>query len=238
MNKNLKYLQNIFLLLMMGFSLCAVQACSDDDDESNVLENGNLLVDGHEAVDLGLSVKWATCNVGASLPEDYGGYFAWGETKEKSDYSIDTYKWYDSEKYDLTKYNDDKDGKTVLDPSDDVATVKWGKKWRMPTKEEFEELVDECVWEKTTLNGVNGRLVTGPNGNSIFLPATGCRRETDIKYRGGYAQYWSATFSFWELAYELTYDNGAKDGYYLWDDECYYGNPVRPVTDESLFNIE
>ena len=135
------------------------------------------------AVDLGLpsGLKWASCNVGASTPEEYGGFFAWGETELKSKYTWGTYKWGNS--YDkLTKYctqssywdnPDPMDKKTVLDPEDDAAHVNWGDSWRMPTDAEWTELRCNCSWDWTTQNGVKGRLVTGPNGNSIFLPATG-----------------------------------------------------------------
>ncbi len=135
--------------------------------------------DQHEAVDLGLSVKWATMNIGANAPEEYGDYFAWGETKTKDVYYWDTYKWLDDYE-NLTKYCTSEsqgivDDNTVLDPEDDAAHVNWGGKWRMPTYDEWDELLQRCTWEWTTQNDVKGRLVTGPNGNSIFLPAAGWR---------------------------------------------------------------
>lgn len=137
-------------------------------------------------VDLGLSVKWATCNVGANRPEEYGDYYAWGETEPKDFYFWDTYKYCDGTYKSLTKYTDSaygKDGfsdnKSVLDPEDDVAHVKWGGNWRIPTKDELEELRTKCTWTSTTLNGVKGYSVTsnidGYTDRSIFLPATGMR---------------------------------------------------------------
>ena len=142
MNKNLKYLQNIFLLLMMGFSLCAVQACSDDD-EDRVLDNGNLLISGHEAVDLGLSVKWATCNVGASLPEDYGGYFAWGETVGYTKDQVGVDKIFNTQNYGENLFDKYAQGKlSVLQSEDDAATVNMGAEYRMPTKDDINELVN------------------------------------------------------------------------------------------------
>lgn len=137
-------------------------------------------------VDLGLSVKWATCNVGANKPEEYGDYYAWGETDPKDFYFWDTYKYCDGTYNSLTKYTDSaygKDGfsdnKSVLDPEDDVAHVKWGGNWRIPTKEELEELRTKCTWTSTTLNGVRGYSVTskveGYTDRSIFMPATGMR---------------------------------------------------------------
>ncbi|MBR5686227.1 MAG: hypothetical protein IKX18_08765 [Muribaculaceae bacterium] len=138
------------------------------------------MIDGHEYVDLGLpsGTLWATCNMGADTPEGYGGHFAWGETEAK-DVFDNNYKWLFEGKY--TKYCTDSDqgyngftdGKTELDPEDDAAYINWGTSWRIPTEEQQKELMNNCYWEMTTINGVNGRLGTGPNGNSIFLPAAG-----------------------------------------------------------------
>ena len=189
----------------------------------------------YEAVDLGLSVKWASCNVGAESPEEYGGYYAWGETEEKSDYSWETYKWCNGSRNTLTKYCTKSsygtvDNKTVLDPEDDVAHVKWGGNWRMPTKAEQDELCTECTWEWTTLNGVNGYEVAGPNGNSIFLPAAGGRLGTDVHYRGSDGSYWSATLDDYRSYYAncLIFIDGGYDWSYS---NRYYGHTVRPVTD-------
>lgn len=139
--------------------------------------------DEHERVDLGLpsGTLWATCNVGASSPEEYGDYFAWGETEPKDYYDWSTYKWCNGSSDTMTKYCTDSilgyngftDGKTELDPEDDAAYVNWGSSWRMPTIEQQIELIGNCSWTWTTQNGVKGYLVTGANGNSIFLPAAG-----------------------------------------------------------------
>ncbi|MBE6292703.1 MAG: hypothetical protein E7091_09900 [Bacteroidales bacterium] len=192
------------------------------------------------AVDLGLSVKWAGCNVGANSPEEYGYYFAWGETEEKTDYSWPTYKWREWSQwhngYILAKYCTSSsygwvDNKTTLDLEDDVAHVQWGGSWRMPTKDEQDELRTKCDWEWTTMNGVEGYLVTGPNGNSIFLPAAGYRNGTDVRLPGSYGSYWSGTldendsydayiFSFWRS------DNPGWGNY-----DRYFGLTVRPVTE-------
>lgn len=199
--------------------------------------NGNSqatgTIQGHEYVDLGLSVKWATCNVGASKPEDYGDYYAWGEIATKSDYSWETYKWgtFGS----MTKYCTNSnygtvDNRTTLTSSDDVATVKWGSKWRMPTKEEMEELDEDCTWTWTTQNGVKGMKVTGPNGNSIFLPAAGNRSGTDFGGRGSSGDYWSATlYGNNSYAYDLYF----YSGYSYWNNGSnrYFGRTVRPVTE-------
>ena len=189
-------------------------------------------VDGHAYVDLGLpsGVKWATCNIGATKPEEYGGDYAWGETEEKEDYSWSTYKWFSGNiysNYTFTKYNtntsmDVVDNKTVLEPEDDVAHVKWGGSWRMPTLDEQKELLNNCTWTWTTKNGVNGYRVTGSNGNSIFLPAAG--------NSGSYGRYWSSSLYSSEShnAYYLNFNSGAK-GYYK-DYRC-DGFSVRPVSD-------
>ena len=133
-----------------------------------------------EYVDLGLSVKWATFNVGASKPEDYGDYFAWGETEPKETYNWATYKWCQGTANTFTKYCSNSqygnaDYKTTLDPEDDAAIVHLGGDWRMPTIEEWMELKQNCTWKKITINGITGCQVTAKNGNSIFLPRAGLR---------------------------------------------------------------
>ena len=120
-----------------------------------------------EYVDLGLSVKWATFNVGATSPEDYGDYFAWGETETKEEYTWENYKWCNGTVYKITKYNAT-DGKTILEPEDDVAQVLWGGNWRMPTIEEQTELREQCIWTWTSINGIWCYLVTGPNEVNFF----------------------------------------------------------------------
>ena len=196
----------------------------------------------HAYVDLGLpsGLKWATCNVGASSPEEYGDYFAWGETTAKSSYSWSTYKWCNGDYDTQTKYNTDSsygtvDNKTVLDLEDDAARANWGGNWRMPTDEEFVELYNNCTWTWTTQNGVNGYKVTSNNnGNSLFLPAAGYRNGSSLGYAGSYGNYWSASLnsSFPLSARELYLDFGyvypsLGNGYYV---RC-YGHSVRPVTE-------
>jgi len=177
-----------------------------------------IIVDGQplegptpgEVIDLGLSVKWASHNVGASSPEEFGDYFAWGETEPKEYYGLENYKWNSGGKqWNLTKYcyNSKRDSRepnkygvpdtlTVLNPADDVANVKWGDGWRMPTYDEFYELCSKCEEKWTTHNGVEGYLVTGPNGNSIFLPASGSIWEESVIRRDktSFTYYWSRTF--------------------------------------------
>ncbi len=157
----------------------------------------------HEWVDLGLpsGTLWATCNVGASDPEEYGDYFAWGETAPKDYYHWSTYKWCNGSWTTLTKYCTDSrygyngfvDNKTELDPEDDAAYVNWGPSWRMPTAEQQRELYEKCSSVWTTHNGVNGRLFTGPNGNTLFLPAAGYLWYESLYYVGSYGRYWSRT---------------------------------------------
>ncbi|MDE6647277.1 MAG: hypothetical protein K2K03_05510, partial [Prevotella sp.] len=190
---------------------------------------------GHGWVDLGLSVKWATCNVGATNPSDYGGYYAWGETQPKSRYGEHNY-------FDRLGNNDESrgiyklNGKRVITPTSghDTAHENWGGRWRMPTDAENEELSRKCKWRWTSKNGHNGYVVTGPNGNSIFLPAAGCRKDTDFKNVGENGCYWSSTlsssYSFWACNLYL-YSRLADDFHYPHSHHRYYGLSVRPVAD-------
>lgn len=183
-----------------------------------------------EAVDLGLSVKWASCNVGAESPEDYGGYYAWGETKEKNDYSSSTSITCGLSTSELRSQG-------IIDSDDnltaayDAATDNWGSSWRLPTNEEIEELVNKCTWQWISVNGVNGQKVTGPNGNSIFLPAAGRRDGTEVDYRGSDGFYWSGTLFEGYSSYAIRLN--FSSGYHDWnlDDRRYNGHAVRPVTE-------
>lgn len=181
-----------------------------------------------EPVDLGLSVKWANCNVGAEKVEDYGDYFAWGETEPKSNYSWSTY--FDSvngSSSNFTKYATNK--KTQLDPEDDAAHVNWGGDWRMPTKTEQDELLTNCTWTWITQNGVNGYKVTSKvNGNSIFLPAAGYRIGSSLYNAGSYGYYWSSSLysSYSVYAYYLYFYSSNVDWYF---DSRDFGHSVRAV---------
>lgn len=137
---------------------------------------GNLNIDIAEAVDLGLSVKWATCNIGAVLPEECGNYYAWGETESKEIYDWDTYIYWSDLNYDGDYSSSEitNIGSNISGTQYDVAKLEWGEQWRMPTKEEFEELLS-CEWEQKYVNGSFGYEVTGPNGKSIFFPANDCK---------------------------------------------------------------
>ncbi len=195
-------------------------------------------VNGHAYVDLGLTsgTLWATCNVGATNPEDYGDYFAWGETTAKSEYNWITYKYCNGSETTLTKYctysdygyNGFTDKKSTLEAADDAATANWGGDWRMPTKAEQDELRSECTWTWTTLNGVNGYEVKGTNGNSIFLPAAGFCGDSLLLSAGAYGYYWSS--SLYESYPGRAYDLGFHSGNYAWRYKLrYYGQSVRPV---------
>lgn len=160
-----------------------------------------------DPVDLGLSVKWSTINIGASAPYEAGDYYAWGETTIKNEYSWATYKYCNGEDTSITKYNSYAqyghdgfiDGLTVLEPDDDVAYVKWKGNWRMPLDKEFQELVDSCTWVWIEMNGMAGYKITsnveGYTDNSIFLPASGYTKDSQQYGLGNYGDYWTASMS-------------------------------------------
>lgn len=149
--------------------------------------------DGVEAVDLGLSVKWANMNVGAKKASGFGTYYAWGETKAKDYYSWNTYAWSKGDSQFLTKYSTT-DRRSELAPVDDAAHVTLGGGWRMPTVDEFEELINNCTWEWTMQDGVNGYKVTSKKtGNSIFLPITGFRYYAETQFRSIMGVYWTSS---------------------------------------------
>ncbi len=204
------------------------------EQKSFTTKNSNDPAYYHGYVDLGLSVKWATCNVGADSPEDYGDYFAWGETGPKSTYDWSTYKWCKGSETTMTKYCTDSDygtvdNKTQLDLSDDAARANWGGPWRMPTLYEWWELRQKCSWTWITQNGVEGYKVTSEtNGNSIFLPAAGCRYDSSLGSAGSNGYYWSSSLST-DYPYDAgyVYFNSSYVGWYY--DYRYYGLSVRPV---------
>lgn len=182
-----------------------------------------------DAIDLGLSVKWASHNIGAATPEGYGNYYAWGETATKSDYSPSTSKWYGIS-YSSLQSQGVIDSNGNLTATYDAATQNWGGRWRMPTKSEMDELDTKCTWTWTTYNGVNGIKVVGPNGNSIFLPAAGYRYDSDLNGAGSYGGFWSSTAYDYHNSYYLYFNSG---NYYNYGLENYYrsgGVTVRPVS--------
>lgn len=195
-------------------------------------------------IDLGLpsGTKWACCNVGADKPEAYGGYYSWGEVSEKSVYNDITYKYatgvdkdgdgsYDDWHSDTGTYGIWQSlGSDISGTEYDVAHVKWGGKWCLPTFDDMKELLDNCTTEWTTLNGVNGRkFISKINGNSIFLPAACDRWYGRLSSAGSYGNYWSSTQYpgssngvsglYFSSGYAYCYDIGSRG----------YGRPVRPV---------
>ena len=189
--------------------------------------------DSHEYVDLGLpsGLLWATCNVGADNPEEYGDYFAWGETQPKDTYSWSNYQYCNGGPSTLTKYCST-DNLTTLLPEDDAATANWGSGWRMPTEEEFEELYSNTTVTWTTQNDVNGRLFTASNGNSLFLPAAGYRFYSNLVSAGSYGYYWSSSLYTGSPDYAWCLGFGSGD-YDMDDSGRDYGQPVRPVRSSS-----
>ena len=188
------------------------------------------IINGHKFVNLGLpsGLLWAANNIGAATPYAEGDYYAWGETETKAEYSWNTYIV--NKKH--TKYRS-KHGKTVLDPSDDVATVKWGKRCRMPSRSEFQELCSKCSWEwQSDYHGASGYLVIGPNGRSIFFPASGTRGGRILGNHGTHGDYWSNTRcnDSGDNAYYL----GSFSSYFSpnYNSSRFYGLCVRPVAEK------
>ena len=179
-------------------------------------------------VDLGLSVYWCSCNVGAETPEEYGDYFAWGETKTKSSYTEENYSLYDNEMKVYTNI-----GNNICGTEYDAATVNLGADWRMPTKDELKELLDNCTFEWTQINGVNGYKVTGINGNSIFIPAAGFMGNTILsdKNQSGLS-VWTGIESSYNNRYaiELADPGASIYGDKIWEMDKFRGHPIRPVT--------
>ncbi len=192
---------------------------------------GNGIYNGHAYVDLGLpsGTLWATCNVGAKKPEEYGDYFAWGETEAKEKYNWSTYKYCNGYYNTLTKYcnmsyygyNGFSDNLTSLEPSDDAATANWGDGWCMPTMDQWNELVDNTGSRWATQNGVYGRFFTALNGNSLFLPAAGSYYEgSELHGQGDWCNYWSTAL--------CTSLPECACGFPSIADRC-NGWPIRPV---------
>ena len=187
---------------------------------------------GHYYVDLGLpsGTLWATCNVGAVNPTDYGDYFAWGETEPKDCYNWSTYKFYDQTgcyKYDIEQQE--------LEVEDDAAAVNWGSSWRMPSVSKIDELYRYTTHTWTNINGINGMLITGTNGNSIFLPAAGERKNT---------LSWDGICYYWANQVRISMDFDSNDAWYLEaqstgeiHQNCYMyryiGLPVRPIIENN-----
>lgn len=205
--------------------------------------------DNHGYVDMGLSVKWATCNLGASSISDYGDYYAWGETSPKTVYVWRTYRFTASgdswENVKLSKYNTDYnrgtvDNKIILDLSDDAARAEWGYGWRIPTESEWSELVDNCTWTWIKLDGSNGyRVTSNLNGNSIFLPAAGESWDTYLRDAAGVnGSYWSSTLCYDDPMRAWNMNFGSTDVLLNRIGSRFSGFAIRPVlTDDELVPI-
>ena len=201
-------------------------------------EEKAIIDDEHEWVDLGLpsGTLWATCNVGANSPEQYGDYFAWGETEPKTEYNWSTYKWCNGSSDTMTKYCTSSsygtvDNRTELLAADDAATANWGSDWQMPTKEQCDELTKSknTLTEWTTLNGVNGCKITSKsNGNSIFLPAAGSHYFSGLDGAGSNGYYLSRSLctKYSHFAYYIGFYMGNIGGSNSFRDD---GRSVRPV---------
>lgn len=236
-------MKKLCLLMLLPMAMSVI-SCENEDFTTEKFKVG--------AVDLGLSVKWANCNVGAAKPEEYGDYFAWGETEPyyteghsqdnpcdywksgKSGYNWSNYKYCNGSEFTLTKYctsprHGTVDNKTVLESADDAVSANWGGAWRMPTKDEMEELRTKCTWTWITMNGVTGYNVVGPNGNSIFLPAASGRDYSELDNAGSYGEYWSSSIvedgSFAAYGLYFSFDGHCWNNFYA----RFCGFPVRPV---------
>lgn len=194
----------------------------------------------HQYVDLGLSVKWATCNIGADKPEDHGDYFSWGETENKRINNWETYRFTEGDKNVISKYCSNSqygwhelaDSLSALEPEDDVAHAKWGGSWRIPTKAQMKELIDNCTWTWTTRNEINGYLVTGKKpgytNRSIFIPVTGTYDDGKIFNPTKSGHYWSRDCSTVYPPYAYTLELSVREASVGMESRC-ESIAVRPV---------
>lgn len=237
--KSNRFLFLVMSLMTLGFTSVLVSSCSTSTAQRSSNADGKGAV--CESVDLGLSVNWATCNVGASSPTDFGGYFAWGEVQSKSSYDWESYKLCKGSLESITKYCVDNghgsvDGRQTLDKSDDAATVALGGSWRIPTRDEVRELTEKCTWTWTNAGGVSGYKVTsnvqGYTDKSIFLPAGGYRWGTTSNESGLTGCYWSSSVypDDSSNAYNLTF-NSLNVEWYM--DGRASGFAVRPVINKN-----
>lgn len=207
-------MKKLFLFLISVAGFCLPQTAQAQ------LSKATGTINGHKYVDLGLSVKWATCNIGASTPTDYGDYFAWGEAYTKSIYTDENcrrvFKGETTNIAGNVKY--------------DAASTKWGGTWRLPTDKEFQELIDKCVWVWTTVDGCNGYKVTSKQNNkSIFFPAAGHKSGGALGGGGLIGKYWSS-IRYEGLGYNANELDFTKSRHRVCWNNCRFGNSIRPVT--------
>ena len=213
----------------------SVHKVNGGESKSSISKSNNAQ---KERVDLGLSsgILWATCNIGASSPSEIGDYFAWGEKEPKDAYGWDTYKLCRGSYNSIFKYTET-DRKKDLDSQYDVAKSVLGGEWRIPTKEDMEELVEECEWKWTSLNGQLGWKVIGSNNNYIFLPASGAASSYRIAGVNELGRYWTATRDDSNYsAYNLRFKDGT-DTIVVVDDTRFYGRTIRPVIGQPVKRI-
>ena len=205
----LKSLLRIFSYVTLLPISVMLMACEQDleipNEEKEEQKKEETDTSKVKAIDLGLSVKWANCNIGASSPEEIGNHYAWGETDTKGIYNYDTYAG--------TSY--------------DAASVILKDNWRLPTRDEYLELIEKCTWTWTTRDGICGHLITGPNGNKIFMPATGNITDKELVYVGFCGNYWSSTLGS-DNAFFLYFEENLK--VCIDYAERWWGRTIRAVT--------
>ena len=223
--------------ILTALVACLLAACEDPS-----LKQISGSDNGHDYVDLGLSVMWSPVNLGATTIGEFGDYYAWGETETKDYFSWENYKYcegkgsnynlYKYTKYGINPQEGIVDNLTTLEPEDDAAHVQWGGAWRMPTKEEWIELREKCSWNYSAV-GKKGWTATGPNGNSIFFPLAGGKMWNENTSQNYYGFYRSATLGEKYSAYtyivtfscgdddkaEISWSNGSRVG----------GISIRPI---------
>ena len=219
--------KRLLLMVMAAMLTVGVVSCGKDDENGNGNGNGGNNGGGGATtgdwVDLGLpsGLLWATCNLGADSPEGYGDYYAWGETTTKSTYNWSTYRYCNGDYNQLTKYcnisslgyNGFTDNLTVLEAMDDAATQALGSGARMPTADEWRELINNTTSTWTTQNGVKGRKFTASNGKSLFLPAAGRRWVDELGNAGSFGYYWSSSLGTGRPDYAWSFSFGSVNQY-------------------------
>ena len=239
-------MKKLFLILAMIVSVMLL-ACSPKDEDENNNSNGdndnNIItgtINGHDWIDLGLpsGLKWATCNIGANKPEEYGDYFAWAEISPKESYTEYNYQhWADANGNGYWDVGELTVNIDISGTQYDAATNNWGESWRMPTIDEMQELIDHCRWVRTQVNNIRGVKVIGPNGGSIFLPAASFRYGSSLYDAGSYGNYWSSTpyYDYYGIsANRIIFsidDSSGSDFEYLDALDRFLGYTVRPISE-------